>query len=220
MSIFPWLTAAIVLLVGLIQLLVYLKGKRKRAMVLTAVAVGLELEEYGPELKLLEDTGLPFFVDGRNGVGKYLLRFPEMDGVKGYYFDYSCLLGSGKTQRKRQSTVALYECGKGAFPDFHLSAVGDIPDEAEGLDPANMAHYKGFPPGVKLFGRDQAALQKLFTPELAAAFSEHPGWSAQGSVRSLVIYRGFELIDPSKYKDFIVEAGTLAYAIAQHGGAV
>lgn len=220
MNIFPWLAAAVILLVGLSQLLMYIKGKRKRAMLHTAVAVGLDLEEYGPELKLLEDTGLPFFVDGRNGVGKYLLRFSERDGVKAYYFDYSCLLGSGKTQRKRQSTVALYECGKGAFPDFHLSAAGDIPDEAEGLDPANMAGYKGFPPGVKLFGRDQTALQKLFTPELAAAFGEHPGWSAQGSVRSLVVYKGFELIDPLKYRDFIVEAGTLAYAIAQQGGAV
>lgn len=190
------------------------KSRRKRAMAAVAAAAMTELEEYGPELALLESTGLPFFVDGRSGVGKFLLRFPEEDGAKAYYFDYSCSLGSGEGQHKRQSTMALFDFEKGAFPDFHLSAEGDIPDETSGLEPSEMSGFPGFPPGVKLFGRDQAALKKLFTPEIAACFGEHPGWSAQGAGRYLVMYKGCKLVSPGKYKEFMAEAAKLAFNLA------
>ena len=200
--------------VGVYQLVKYIKGRRGRAMVDISDLVSVELEEYGPELALLESTGLPFFVDGRSGFGKFLLRFPEEDGARSYFFDYACLLGSGNDQHKKQSTVALFDFEKGAFPDFHLSAGGDVPNEATGLEPADMTEFAGLPPGVKLYGRDQAALKKLFTPEISACFGEHPGWSAQGSGRFLVMYKGCALVDTGKYRQFIAEANKLAFNLA------
>ncbi len=214
MNIYVLLAAAIAAAIAVSQVLKYLKGQRGREMSSVAVSASVDLEEYGPELKLLESTGLPFFVDGRSGVGKYLLRFPEEDGAKAYYFDYSCLLGDGDGQRKRQSTVALFDFSKGAFPDFHLSAEGDFGKETSGLEPVDMTLFKGFPKGAKLYGRDLAALQKLFTPEIAACFAEHPGWSAQGSGAYLVMYKGHNLLSPGKYKEFMAEAGKLAFNLA------
>ncbi len=214
MNKFLLLVVAVLAGVGVYQLVKYLKGRRGRAMEDISELVSVELEEYGPELALLESTGLPFFVDGRSGFGKFLLRFPEEDGAKSYFFDYACLLGSGKAQLKKQSTVALFDFEKSAFPDFHLAAVGDAPDEANGLEPADMTAFAGLPPGVKLYGRDQAALKKLFTPEIAACFGEHPGWSAQGSGRFLVMYKGCALVEPGKYRQFIAEANKLAFNLA------
>lgn len=206
--------AVIVAAIVLGQVLKYLKGRRGRDMLSVCEAALVELEEYGPELKLLEGTGLPFFVDGRSGVGRFLLRFPEQDGAKAYYFDYSCLLGEGKEQMKRQSTVALFDFNKGAFPDFHLSAEDNFEKETSGLEPVDMALFKAFPEGAKLYGRDLASLQKVFTPEIAACFGEHPGWSAQGSGRYLVMYKGHKLLSPGKYKEFMAEAEKLAFNLA------
>lgn len=214
MNTYLLLAAAVIAIIAVSRAVKYLKGQRGRAMARVAELASVELEEYGPETKLLESTGLPFFVDGRSGVGKFLLRLPEQDGAKAYYFDYSCLLGSGGDQRGRQSTVALFDFNKGAFPDFHLSADGDLPDETSGLEPVDMAGFKGFPAGVKLYGRDQAALRKLFTPEIAACFGEHPGWSAQGAGRYLVMYKGCELLSPGRYVQFMAEAGKLAFNLA------
>ena len=214
MNIYLLLAALVAGVIVLSKVVKHLKGRRGRAMAEVAVMASVELEEYGPELKLLEGTGLPFFIDGRSGVGRFLLRFPEEDGAKSYYFDYSCLLGDGKDQRKRQSTVALFDFNKGAFPDFHLSPEGNFEKETSGLEPVDMSLFKGFPQGAKLYGRDQAALQKLFTPEIAACFAEHPGWSAQGSGRYLVMYKGSELLNPGKYRQFMAEAGKLAFNLA------
>lgn len=214
MNTYVLLAAVVAAVIVVNRVLKYLKGRRGRAMVKVAELASVELEEYGPEYKLLESTGLPFFVDGRSGVGKLLLRLPEQDGAKAYYFDYSCLLGAGSAQRGRQSTVALFDFNKGAFPDFHLSAAEDMPEETSGLEPVDMAGFSGFPPGVKLYGRDQAALRKLFTPEIAACFGEHPGWSAQGSGRYLVMYKGCGLLSPGKYGEFMAEAAKLAFNLA------
>ncbi|MBI4349916.1 MAG: hypothetical protein HY550_00610 [Elusimicrobia bacterium] len=213
MNTYVLLAAAVLAVLALSRVVKYLKGRRGRSLAEVAARASVELEEYGPELKLLEATGLPFFVDGRSAVGKFLFRLPEQDGAKSYYFDYSCLLGSGDGQRKRQATVALFDFSKGAFPDFHLSADGDI-QEASGLEPVEMAPFKGLPPGVKLYGRDQAALLKLFTPEIAACFGEHPGWSAQGAGRYLVMYKGCSLLSPGKYGQFMAEAEKLAFNLA------
>jgi hypothetical protein len=159
-------------------------------------------------------TGLPFLVDGRAAIGRLLLEFPCEDGAKAYYFDYSCLLGSGQEQRRKQATLALFDFEKGAFPDFFAVAAGEVLDESTGLDPADMSGFAGFPEGAKLYGRDQAALKSFFNPEIAACFGEHPGWSAQGSGRWLVLYRGCELVPSSGYKDFIGEASKLAFNLA------
>jgi hypothetical protein len=192
----------------------YLKGRRLRSLAGMAEVSGAFLDDYGPEVKLLEGTGLPFFVDGRGGFGHCLLRLEAEDGAKFYFFDYHCTLGFGAAERKRQSTVALFAFDKGAFPDFHLSAGGDLPDEASGLEPVDMKEFPGFPAGVKLLGRDAAALKKYFTTELGACFAEHPGWSAQGSGRYLVLYKGGGLVPTGAYKGFIAEAKKLAFNLA------
>ncbi len=189
----------------------HLKGRRFSKLAKLAEVSGAALEDYGPEVSLLEGTGLPFFVDGRGGFGRCLLRQEAEDGVKPYFFDYQCTLGAGSTERKRQSTVALFEFEKGAFPDFHLSAGGDLPDEASGLEPAEMKEFSGFPPGVKLLGRDPAALKKYFTVELNTCFAEHEGWSAQGSGRYLVLYKSGGLVPTGEYPAFIAEAKKLAF---------
>jgi hypothetical protein len=192
----------------------HLKGRRLRNLAGMAESSGMILEDYGPEVALLEGTGLPFFVDGRGGFGRCFFRVEAEDGAQPYFFDYRCTLGAGAQERKRESTVALFNFEKGAFPDFHLSAGGDLPDEASGLEPADLKDFAGFPAGVKLLGRDPAALKKYFTSELDACFAEHSGWSAQGSGRYLLLYRSGGLVPVGDYKAFMAEAKKLAFNLA------
>ena len=192
----------------------YFKGQRRRAMQAVAEAAAVRLEDFGPAAALLEGTGLPFFVDGRAAIGRLLLELPREDGAKAYYFDYSCLLGSGQGQRRKQATVALFDFEKGAFPDFYVSAAEESLDESTALEPVDMSAFTGFPEGMKLFGRDPEALKKFFGPEIAACFGEHPGWSAQGSGRWLLLYKGCSLVSPAGYGEFMAEAGKLAFNLA------
>lgn len=208
------LAAAAAAAIAVLLLGRYLKGKRAKAMAGIAAELSVGLEEFGPAVALLEGTGLPFFVDGRAAIGRFLLEFPQEDGAKAYYFDYSCLFGTGQGERKKQATVALFDFEKGAFPDFHLSAGAENLGEDTGLEPADMSGFQGFPEGMKLYGRDQAALKKFFSPEIAACLGEHPGWSAQGAGRWLMMYKKCELLPPARYKEFIAEASKLAFNLA------
>lgn len=195
---------------AIIAIIIRLKGGRRKALDKVAALASVYVEEYGPDVPLLESTGLPFFVDGSGGFGQLLLRFPNDAGATSYYFDYSCLLGGGEEQHKRHSTVALFVFEQAVFPDFHLSAAGD-PIEITGLEPADMAAFDKLPPGVKLYGRDLAALKAYLNTEKEVCFGEHPGWSAQGSKNSLVLYKGSSLIKPDEYAEFMAEAKKLAF---------
>jgi len=186
------------------------RGGRRKALDKVAELADIYVEEYGPDLPLLESTGLPFFVDGAGGFGQLLLKFPNDAGATSYYFDYSCSLGGGDGQHKRHSTVALFIFDQAIFPDFHLSAAGD-PIEITGLEPADMAAFDKLPTGVKLYGRDTAALKTYLNTEKEVCFGEHPGWSAQGSKNSLVLYKGCSLVKPGDYAEFMAEAKKLAF---------
>jgi hypothetical protein len=192
----------------------YIKGSRRRALEVVSNGTGVYVEEYGPEVSLLEGTGLPFFVDGRSGVGKMLLHFPEEDGVKSWFFDYACVLGSGSGQHARSSTVALFEFAKGAFPDFHLSAGGDMVDDTEGLEPVDLAAFPKFPQGVKICGRDEAKLKAYFTAEKVSSLQAHEGWSVQASGRFMVLYKGLGIVKPARYQEFLDEGRKLAFNLA------
>lgn len=207
------LTAAIAGLLGYLAVK-YWKGRRGRAMLRVAAEASISLEDYGPEVSVLAATGLPLFIDGRGGFGRFLLRMPPADGARGYYFDYSCALGEGGERREKHATVALFEFEKGAFPDFHLDAGGEIPGETTGLEPADMAALEGFPQGSQLYCRDLVAAGKYFTPERAACFAEHPGWSAQGAGRYIALYKGCALAAPGDYIGFMAEAEKLAFNLS------
>ncbi|MDQ7773477.1 MAG: hypothetical protein RDU13_08125 [Elusimicrobiales bacterium] len=186
------------------------KSARRRAMSKVSAETFVDVEEYGPEAAILKESGLPFFMEGRGGVGKLLFRMPPEDGMRAFYFDHHTTLGSGDSARPRACTVALFCVPKADFPEFHLSAGGEAPDEALGLEAVDMAEFGDMPEGIKLYGRDMGALKKFFTRDMAYSLKEHPGWSAQGAGKWLLVFKGCSLVDPGGYRDFMDEAKKLA----------
>lgn len=190
------------------------RSARRRALAGLAAEILVDMEEYGPEAAILKESGLPFFMEGRNGVGKLLFRTPPEDGMRAFYFDHYAVLGSGDAARPRACTVALF-CAPGAdFPEFHLSAGGEAPDEALGLEAVEPAEPGDMPEGIKLYARDGAALKRFFTRDMAYSLKEHPGWSAQGAGRWLLVYKGLSLAAPGGYRDFMAEAKKLALSLS------
>lgn len=214
MNSFSFLVIAAALGAGASGIIWYLKGSRKWALEKISKSSGIYVEDYGPELSLLDDTGLPFFMNGYGRFGKCLLRFPEETGMRACYFDYYCTLGKGEKRREKRTTVALFTFQRTGFPDFHLSSEGDARDEISGLEPVDTTAFDKFPPGIKLYGRDPASLKKFFTPQISSCLSEHPGWSAQGSKRHLLLYKGGTLIPAAEYRGFLAEAKKLAFNLA------
>lgn len=187
-----------------------MKSARRRAMSRVSAETFVDVEEYGPEAAILKESNLPFFMEGRGGVGKLLFRMPPEDGMRAFYFDHHVMLGSGDAARPRACTVALFCVPKADFPEFHLSAGGEAPDEALGLEAVDMAEFGDMPEGIKLYGRDKAALKSFFTRDMAYSLKEHSGWSAQGAGHWLLVYKGCSLVDPGEYSDFMAEAKKLA----------
>ncbi len=210
MKLYIFIIAALAVSGFAVWLAKFVKGRRRRAIGKVAIGDGVYVEEYGPEVSLLAGTGLPFFVDGRGGFGKCLLRFLEEDGIKVYFFDYYCALGAGANEKERVTTVALFDFKNGAFPDFHVAAGGAGLEEASGLDPVDVTSFGKLPPGLKIYGRSVAALKAFLTPERAAIFAEYSGWSAQGSGRYLLLYNGYSIVRPIKYGAFMAAARKLA----------
>lgn len=187
-----------------------MKGARRRAMSRVSAETFADVEDYGPEAAILKESGLPYFMEGRGGVGRLLFRMPPEDGMRAFYFDYHATIGPAESARTRACTVALFCVPKADFPEFHLSAGGETPDEALGLEAADMAEFGDIPEGIQLYGRDKAALKNFFTRDMAYSLKEHPGWSAQGAGQWLLVYKGCSLVDPRKYRDFMAEAKKLA----------
>ncbi|KAF0126636.1 MAG: hypothetical protein FD189_873 [Elusimicrobia bacterium] len=187
-----------------------IKGARRRAMSRVSEETLVDLEEYGPGAGILKESGLPFFMEGRSGVGRLLFRMPPEDGMQAFYFDHHATLGSGGAARQRACTVALFCSPRAGFPEFHLSAGGEAPDEALGLEAVDIAEFGDMPEGIKLYGRDKAALKGFFTRDIAYSVKEHPGWSAQGAGKWLLVYKDCSLVSPGEYRDFMAEAKKLA----------
>ncbi|MCX5784317.1 MAG: hypothetical protein NTX59_01365 [Elusimicrobia bacterium] len=190
------------------------KAKRRKALVKIAEGLAVDFEEYGPELQLLENTGLPLFIEGGRGFGKNLLRFPHEDGFEAYFFDYICLTGDAKKQINRQGTVALFGFKKTQFPVFYLAAddAAHKPD-LSGFEPVDTSSFARFPAGLELYGSDVVALHAVFNRETATLFTKESGWSAQGAGRYLLLYKGCGLVSPHDYPGFIEEAKTLAFRL-------
>lgn len=187
-----------------------MKGARRRAMSRVSAETFVDVEDYGPEAAILKESNLPFFIEGRGGVGRLLFRMPPEDGMRAFYFDYHSTIGPADSARARACTVALFCVPKADFPEFHLSIGGEVPNEALGLDPVDMAEFGDMPEGIKLYGRDKAALKSFFTRDMAYSLKEHPGWSAQGAGNWLLAYKGCSLVAPAQYRDFMAEAKKLA----------
>jgi hypothetical protein len=186
------------------------KSARRRAMSRVSAETFVDVEEYGPEAAILKESNLPFFMEGRGGVGKLLFRMPPEDGMRAFYFDHHAMLGPVDAARPRACTVALFCMPKADFPEFHLSAGGEAPDEALGLEAVDMAEFGDMPVGIKLYDRDKAALKSFFTRDMAYSLKEHPGWSAQGAGHWLLAYKGCSLVEPGEYAEFMAEAKKLA----------
>jgi len=202
---------------ALLAAVVFKRHKSKRRKDLYTMTIGLDVkfEEYGPELQLLENTGLPLFIEGYKGFGKNFLRFPQQEGFESYFFDYICLAGGPEKQGSFCGTVALFDFANAQFPVFYLAAENDLRKPAiRGFEPVDTSAFAGFPAGAGLYGSDSAVLRAFFKPETAALFKKEAGWSAQGAGRYLLLHKGSKLVSPGNYMGFVEAAKTMAFRLA------
>lgn len=177
--------------------------------------LGSYMEEYGPETSLLEATGLPFFLETHNCVGKNLFHFKDDGGIESYFFDYACVAAKGAQEEQRECTVALFDLKKDALPAFCLSSdgTGSAPQTA-GFELVNLKPVEGMPPGAKIYCGDGPRMMALFTPARTALFAAEPDWNAQGSGKYLLLYKEGRLVHASAYHAFMASARALAAGLS------
>jgi len=188
---------------------------RKNSLEEIGTVSGVAFEPFGPDLKFLESTGLPYFAEGRSSVAKNFFRFKEEDGFESFFFDYACAVGAPGSETKSECTAALFSFNKNVFPAFFLSADGAAPQPGiPGYGPADIKNFPGLQENAKVYSDDVNQLAALLNSGKSELFSKEPDWSAQAAGQYLLLYKAQQLASPGSYLEFVKAAKLLALRLA------
>lgn len=136
-------------------------------------------------------------------------------------FDYQYTVGSGKSTKTKRQTV-MYMCNQGQrFPSFLLRPEGffDRLGSMLGFKDINFEEHPEFSSAFVLNGQDEAAIRKLFTPDLMDYFMQHRDMTLEAQDGKMIFYRSQKRVAPAKVRQFMEDGfdvfGKLAEAV-QH----
>ena len=119
-------------------------------------------------------------------------------------FEYRWVTGGGKHSQTHYIGGVLWELG-GAFPQFSLSPEGWLSriGHAFGSQDIDFDDSPEFSKQYQLKGPDEAAIRKLFTPEIRRFFEATPKQNLAGGGPWLLWYRPGELPSADGLDEFI-----------------
>ncbi|MGH9776895.1 MAG: hypothetical protein ACRD5I_00640 [Candidatus Acidiferrales bacterium] len=197
----------IVFFVGVLVLILVLRGRRRRGLERAAQEMGFSYEanpavpetEGFLELPLLKrNTGLSHLMRGSTGTGEVVI--------------VDVRTGSGKGATLR--TVALHRLARKRLPVFELRPEHflDKIGSALGFKDINFESNPEFSKRYKLQGADEAAVRELFHAGRLAFFEQQKGWSVEGAGEWLAVYRQVTCVAPGKLRTFLEETGRVVTA--------
>ena len=145
--------------------------------------------------------------------------FGDAGGTEIAIFDYQYTTGSGKNSKTRRQSV-MYMCNQGQqFPQFLVRPEGFL-DKIGGMlgfKDINFDDHPQFSAAFVLNGQDEAAVRKLFTPDLMNFFMQHRDMTIEAHGDKMVFYRSQKRVAPAKVRQFMQDGfevfGKLAEAV-------
>jgi len=141
-------------------------------------------------------------------------------------FDYDYRLGGNRTaggsytsSNVTSQTVIAFQSPKLNLPVFILRPehLLDKLGNLLGYEDMNFDSYPGFSKEYRLQGRDEAALQELFTRDVLDYFQEHDGLYVEGGAERLIFYRWPGTVSPEKIRDFMEQGFTVFNFFKRNG---
>lgn len=107
------------------------------------------------------------------------------------YFDYYYITGSSKNTESHWQSVVMILSINPYLPNFTMTpeGFGARLSEALGGQDIDFTNAPEFSKSFQLKGRDEPAVQRLFTPSVLNYFASNPGVCVEGEGSIMVLYR-------------------------------
>src|SRR3989338_4663577 len=194
-----------------LSLVYYFKWKRRKGVEELASSMGLGFDPGGPDLALLEGTGIELSWLGHSRKAFNLVRIQSGRGNISV-FDYSLVTGSGRNSHTASFTLALIECSGCSIPVFDLKPESFIYKlgEAIGFKDIDLPAFPLFSDKYRLTAPDETSVHLFFTPQRAAWFERNLGLRVQGAPGHLVVFKRAGQLPVNSWQGFMEEMKAFA----------
>src|SRR5258708_22720374 len=189
----PWVAGTVALIGIVLAISAAFARKRTQALAEVALQSGFNFEGNnwndpgkGDSLK----TAL--FTKGRSRTFRNIMT-GSSSGLPVSVFDYSYVVGHGRSQRTCAQTVAAFSGPGLRMPEFAMEPKGLMGKIGEAFTHKNINFddHPEFSRNYQLRGPDQGSIRGLFNPALLAFLENldrRKNWSTEGSADTLIIY--------------------------------
>ena len=213
----------------IIGLALVLEGQRRQSLAALAGRLGFA---YTPGLQRLPESldraGFYLFTQGQPELANRLDG--ERDGYRLRVFEYAYSAGKGEEgsrdvppadvgQSENRMQVVVWLQGPGrVLPDFDLSpthqVIRRVAAKVPGMEQVAFDGRDAFRARYILYGRDDAALRRVFTPAVTTALAADPGWFVEGRGDQWLVYRLAERPAPGQIDGLLDQAVGLVALLA------
>ena len=191
------------------------RREKARSDRLQAVAeqLGLQFHHRGDPTVLNTFGQLRLFSQGRGRKTRNMLSGRTRD-VDFAIFGYRYTTGGGKHRQTHRQTVICIKSPQLALPEFEVRPenVFHKIGQAFGYRDLDIDSHPVFSSRYLLRGSDEAAIRRLFVPELIAFLESQDAVSIEAANDLLIYYRAGKRIDPEKTQPFM-EDGFRVYGL-------
>lgn len=196
---------------GMMLMFYYVPWKRRKDLRQLALTSGHLFDPEAGMLPPLENTGLSLFLRGHSTEAADMLT-PSAD-VPGsvWFFDYTYITGSGKTQARHDFTLGLFRLEKASFPVFELrpETLMDKLGAIIGFEDIDIPGFPEFSRKYLLKGKDPGAILAFFSPARINYFEQNPGWGVEAAGQYIAVYSGNVFQKVKTYPAFMASAKAL-----------
>lgn len=209
------IVAALALGAGIIYAVRRAETKRREALATVAATLGFR---FTPGDVALPAGSFPFYERGHSQRAYNLLQ-GESAGQPVSLFDYRYTTSGGRNQTTLHQTVVVFHKGAEGLPDFELSPenlfhkIGQV----FGYQDIDFEDDPEFSTAYLLRGRDEAAIQNLFTRTVRAFLSQHPGWTVQVRGGSVLLCRAARRVNPEDIPTFLADSLSIVSGLGARG---
>lgn len=207
---------------------VVFEGKRRQSLGRVAHDLGFSYTAGQHRLPLsLDQAGFYLFTQGHPQISN------RMDGERGgclvslFGFDYHAAKGEEGSRgfiladvgqvENRMQTVVWLQRPEHVLPDFDLSPTRHVIRRIAGTNGMHLIGFDGqidFSDRYLLYGRDEAAVRRVFTPQVLTAFAADPGWFVEGRGDQWLVYRLSYRVAPAEVSAYLDRAIALIDRLA------
>ncbi len=206
--VWPLIVGILFIIGALFALFIYLDRKRTAKLAAAAQALGLTFRAKATAEDKTLSQGSTIATMGHSRALRNVIELPESDGTQMTLFDYSYIVGHGKTSRTHNQTVTRIASTRLNLTAFDLRPESILAKIAQtlGYKDIDIEGWPNFSKKYLLRGPDDAAIRQLFTAPILQYCEESRGLWISGVGQFLWFHRDNVRPKPENLAAFVESA--------------